>query len=191
MSTTYGRNFSFRIPPRAERRHGRYAVPATGTKIPIGAPIQATAGADPTALDMQPVTLVTAAGPPVIGMSGLVVYEYGPAAFAGDDALLTTYSDKGDVPLGAAVQMIHGTEVKVVFKNTVDSDFLDARAYAGRTFVAGMGATPTVEVGELLTPGPGNDNDGFWQVTADAANAWLRVVHIDTVRLEVEAEFVF
>lgn len=191
MSTTYGRNFSFRIPPRAERRAGRYSVPATGTQIPIGAPIQATDEAEADALGMQPVTLVTSAGAPVIGMSGLAVYEYGPAAFAGDDALLTTYSDKGDVPLGAAVQMISGTEVKVVFKNTVDNDFLDVRAYAGRTFVAGMGATPTVAVGDLLTPGPGNTNDGFWQVTATPANAWLVVVSIDTTRLEVEARFVF
>lgn len=188
---TYGRNFEFRIPPRAERRHGRYAVPSSGTRIPIGAPVRATDDADPTSLDLQPVALATAAGPPVVGMCGLVLYEHAPAAFAGVDPFLTTYSDLGDVPLGAAVQVIHGSETKVVFKNTVPSDFLDARSYLGRTMVAGMGATPTVSVGDLLTPGPGNDDDGYWQVTSTPANGWLRVVHIDTTRLEVEAEFVF
>lgn len=188
---TYGRNFEFRIPPRAERRHGRYSVPTTGTKIPMGAPVRATDDADPTALDLQPVTLLTSATPPVPGMCGLVLFEHAPAAFAGVDPFLTTYSDLGDVPLGSAVQVIHGSEIKVVFKNTVENDFLDARTYAARTMVAGMGATPTIAVGDLLTPGPGNDTDGYWQRTAVAANGWLRVVHLDLVRLEVEAEFVF
>lgn len=188
---TYGRNGEFRIPPRAERRHGRFAVPSTGTRIPIWAPVRATDDADPTSLDLQPVALVTAPGPPVVGMSGLVLYEHAPAAFAGVDPFLTTYSDMGDVPLGAAVQVIHGTEVKVVFKNTTENDFLDSRVYQGRTMVGGMTATPTVAVGDLLTPGPGNDDDGYWQVTATPANGWLRVVHIDPVRLELEAEFVF
>lgn len=188
---TYGRNFEFRIPPRAERRHGRFAVPTTGTRIPIGAPVGLVADADPTSLDLQPVELITAATPPLAGRHGLVLFEHAPAAFAGVDAFLTTYSDLGDVPLGGAVQVIHGSEVKVVFKNTVDSDFLDARTYQGRTFVAGMSATPTVSVGDLLTPGPGDDDGGYWQVTGSAANGWLRVVHIDPVRLEVEAEFVF
>lgn len=188
---TYGRNLEFRVPPEAENRQGRYAVPTTGTRIPLGAPVTAVTGATPTDLDMAPVALVTAAGPPVKGMSGLALYEYAPAAFAGYDPFLTVYSDLGDIPLGAAIQLISGPEVKIVFKNTVARSFLDARTYAARTMVAGMGATPTVQVGDLLTPGPGDDTGGYWQETSTEANAWLRVVHIDTARHEVEARFVF
>jgi hypothetical protein len=188
---TYGRNLEFRIPPEAENRPGRFAVPTTGTKIAIGAPIQVTAGAAPTDLDLAPVTLVTAPTAPLIGLCGLVLFEYAPAAFAGVDPFLTTYSDLGDVPLGAAVQMISGPEVKVVFKNTTARDFLDIRHYTARTMVGGMTATPTIAVGDMLTPGPGDDTGGYWQETSDPTLAWLRVVHIDTTRLEVEARFAF
>jgi hypothetical protein len=188
---TYGRNFEFRIPPEAENRPGRFAVPATGTRIAIGAPIKVTPGGVPTDLDLQPVTLVTAATAPLVGLCGLVLFEHAPAAFAGVDPFLTTYSDLGDVPLGAAVQMVSGPEVKVVFRNTLARDFLDLRTYSARTMVAGMGATPTIAVGDMLTPGPGNDSGGYWQETSDPTLAWLRVVHIDTTRLEVEARFAF
>jgi len=189
---TYGRNFEFRIPPEAENRPGRYAVPATGAVIPIGAPIVATPAGVPVApYDLQPVTLAAPAAARVPGACGILVYEYGPAAFAGNDPYLTTYSDLGFAPLGAAVQMVSGPEVKVVFKNTVDNQFLSSRSYLGRMMVAGFGATPTVAVGDLLAPGTGTDAAGYWAETSDAAVAWLRVVHIDTARAEVEARFIF
>jgi hypothetical protein len=189
---TYGRNFEFRIPPEAENRPGRYAVPATGTPLPIGTPIVATPGAAPTAVyGLQPVSPAAPAAAPLRGMSGILVYEYGPAAFAGTDPFLTTYSDRDFAPLGAAVQMVSGPEVKVVFNNTVDNQFLSARSYTGRTMVAGMGATPTIAVGDFLTPGTGNDSAGYWAETANPALAWLVVVHIDVARAEVEARFVF
>lgn len=188
---TYGQNLEFRIPPEAENRPGRYSVPTTGTKIPMGAPVTAVSGATPTDLDLAPVALVTSATAPVRGMSGLALFEYAPAAFAGYDPFLTTYSDLGDIPLGAAIQLVSGPEVKVVFRNTTARTFLDTRDYTGRVMVAGMGATPTIAVGDMLTPGPGSDSGGYWQETSDATLAWLRVVHIDTARAEVEARFVF
>lgn len=189
---TYGRNFEFRNPPRGENRQGRYHVPAAGAVIPIGAPIVATPGGSPSVpYDLLPVTLAAAAAAPTPGACGIMVYEYAPAAFAGDDPFLTTYSDKDFAPLGAAIQMVSGPQVKVVFTNTVASDFLDSRAYAGRVMVAGFGATPTVAVGDMLTPGTGNDSAGYWAETADATKAWLRVTHIDTARAEVEARFIF
>lgn len=187
---TYGRNGEFRIPPRAERRHGRYVTPTTGTRIPLWAPVQ-TSGADADELGLTPIELVTAATAPKAGACGLLLYEWAPAAFAGDDPFLTTYSDKGDAPLGQAVQVIHGSEVKVAFVNTLDSTFLNNRDYEGRVMVAGMGATPVIAIDTLLTPGPGNDAGGYWQKTTDAAKAWLRVVNFDMDRLEVEAVFVF
>lgn len=187
---TYGRNLEFRIPPRAEHRVGRYSVPTTGDVIPLGAPVQTT-GDSPDELDLVPVELVTAAGPPKRGACGLVLFEWAPAAFAGDDPFLTTYSDKDYAPRGQAVQVISGPEVKFALKNTVDRQFLNNRDYVGRTMVAGMGATPTIAIDDFLTPGPGSDSGGYWQKTTDEDNAWLRVVHIDVVRLEVEVRFVF
>lgn len=187
---TYGRNFEFRVPPQSGQRAGRYSVPTTGTTIPIGAPIKATAGAAATSLGMAPCTLATGATVPVSGIHGIAVYEWGPAAFAGNDPFLTTYSDKDFVPLGAAVQLVSGPDVKVVFKNTVANTFLTVRAYTGRVMVAGMGATPTIAVGDFLTPGTGDDTAGYW-AEGTAANGWLVVVGVDTVRSEVEARFTF
>lgn len=187
---TYGRNVELRIPPRAEQRRGRYAVPTTGSVIPLGAPI-ITTGDEVTDLDLTPVELATGPLAPKLGACGLLLYEWGPAAWAGVDPALTTYSDRDFAPLGAAIQMLSGPEIKVVFTNTVADDFLDVRPYPGRTMVAGMGATPTVDIDDLLTPGPGNDSGGYWEVTTDLALAWLRVTNVDAARLEVEAQFVF
>lgn len=187
---TYGRNFEFRIPPTHGQRAGRYAVPSTGTAIPIGAPILATPAGTATSLGMQPVTLVTGATNPVKGASGILVYEWGPAAFAGDDPYLTTYSDKDYAPLGAAVQMVSGNEVKVVFKNTAANTFLINRVYAGKIMVAGLGATPTLAVGDYLTPGVGDSTSGFW-AKGNATNGWFNVTSIDVARQEVEGRMTF
>jgi hypothetical protein len=189
---TYGRNFEFRVPPVHGERNGRYSVPAAGDTIPIGAPVLTTAAGAADDLGMQPVTLATGAqARPKPGMGGLALYEWAPAAFAGTDQFLTTYSDRDYVPLGAAIQVVSGPQVKVVFTNTSASTFLGTRSYAGRTMVAGMGATPTIAVGDFLTPGTGNDSAGYWAETASEANAWLVVTNINTTRLEVEARFVF
>jgi hypothetical protein len=188
---TYGRNFEFRIPPEAQNRKGRFVVPATGTPIPIGAPVVVTPAAAPNALDLAPVTLATGATARAGGHKGIVVYEWGPAAFAGSDPFLTTYSDRDYVPLGGAVQLVSGPEVKVVFTNTAAQVFLNTRSYPGRIMVAGMGATPTLAVGDFLTPGTGNDTAGYWAETAIEADAWLVVDHVDVGRQEVEATFLF
>ena len=188
---TYGRNFEFRIPPEAQNRKGRYCVPSTGDRIPIGAPVTVDAGANTNDLDLAPVSLATGATARAGGHKGIVVYEYGPAAFAGDDPFLTTFSDKDLVPLGAAVQVVNGPEVKVVFTNTVDYLFLNTRTYPGRIMVAGLGATPTLAVGDFLTPGTGDDTAGYWAETSTEADAWLVIDHIDAGRQEVEATFLF
>lgn len=185
---TYGRNFEFRIPPEAQNRPGRFVTPSTGTPIPIGAPIQVDDGADNSALDLSPVVLATAAGG-INGLRGILVYEYGPAAFAGDDPFLTTYSDKGVAPLGAAVQMVSSREVKCVFRNTVAQTFLGTRQYPGRIMVAGVLGTDVVK-GSFLRPGPGNAT-GLWSATATEADAWLVVERVDLARGEVEARMLF
>ena len=57
--------------------------------------------------------------------------------------------------------------------------------------VQGLGATPTVTVGDFLNPGPGDDTDGYWVSTATAAGAWFVITAIDTVRVAVEARMLF
>lgn len=189
---TYGRNFDFRVPPVGGQRGSRYALKGGEDPLPIGAPVTVdTTATDATGRDQLQVTLATGASAPVPGLSGIAVFEYAPAAFAGDDPYLTTYSDKDLVPKGAAVQVVSGDTVKVVFKNTVDKTFLHTRDYKGRVMVAGLGATPTVAVGDYLTPGTGNDTAGYWAETAVAADAWLIVTHVDSARGEVEAKMAF
>lgn len=201
---TYGRNFEFRIPPQTENRGGRFASPVAalsgsgaggGTAglglIPIGAPVEVDYAAGNSLLGLQIVKLATGATAPVGGQMGVAVYEWGPAAFAGDDPNLVTYSDKDYVPAGRAVQVVSGPYVKVVFTNTVPGSFLAQRSYKGRIMVAGLGATPSVNPGDFLSPGTGDDNDGYWAKTGTAANAWMVVTSVSGSRQEVEARMLF
>lgn len=187
---SYGNNFEFRVSPDSSNRSGRnYLVDAT--PVPIGAPVLLTGNAE-DARGLAPVTLATGdQAAPKPGEGGIAVYEYGPAGYAGDDPLLTTYSDKDTVPSGAAVQVVNGEDVKVVLRNTSDSTFLNTRSYTGRTMVAGLGATPTLSVGDYLAPGVGNGTSGYWAETSTAANAWLVITRVDNARGEVEARVAF
>lgn len=196
---SYTRNFEFRIPPEAENRLGRFISPASGTAIVIGAPVvfdpspSAATTTAATALGLQPVKLATGPQVPVVGLSGIAVFEYkGQDGWAGDDQLLTTWSDKDTVPLGKALQVVSGRDVKVAFRNTADSTFLNIRAYTGRIMVSdGAGSTPNVAVGDFLSPGVGDNTSGYWAKTAVAANAWLIVTRVDNTRGEVEAQVAF
>jgi hypothetical protein len=128
------------------------------------------------------------ANKPLPGQGGILVYEHAPSAYAGDDVLLTTYSDKGLAPAGKAVQVVSGTTVKIVLRNTEDSTFLHTRDYDGRAMVlpSDLGLTP-VEVGDKLCPGAGDDTDGYWKKTSTEADYWLVVTKVDTNRGELEA----
>lgn len=189
---TYGRNLEFRVPPLHGQRGGRYVLPSDApAALPMGVPVVVPADAEADAMDLLPVELATGAQAPVKGMSGLALYEHAPAAYAGYDPVLTTYSDLDTIPVGKALQVISGDMVKVVFRNTVDRTFLGARSYEGRTMVAGLGATPTLSIGDFLTPGTGNDTAGYWAETADESLAWFVIERVDAARREVEARFVF
>lgn len=192
---SYGRNFSFRVTPSGGQRSGRFATPSDGSngsdlEFRIGCGVKSTTTVND--LGLTEVAMGDDAVPPVSGKMGILVYEYGPAAFAGDDPFLTTYSDKDTAPNGKGVQVVSGPEIKVVLKNTSDRTFLNTRDYTGRTMVAGMGATPTVAIGDYLEPhATPNDTNGYWQETATLANAWLVVTSVDTDRAEVEARMLF
>lgn len=192
--SNYGRNFEFRIPPTGSARGGRYATKTGVAAIPIGAPIIVdTTEAATAALGLQVVKLAPDGTTRGTGANkGICVFEHAPAAFAGHDEYLTTYSDLDTAPVGAAVQMVAGDPaVKVCLRNTVARTFLGVRSYPGRTMVAGMGATPTVVVGQFLMPGVGNDTAGYWKPTATEADGWLVVTKLDTARGEVEARSLF
>jgi hypothetical protein len=202
---TYGRNLEFRVPPQSEYRMARFATNATplsgaGTSgtgatgtglIPIGAGVTADTSAGTDSFGRQVVKLAAGGDVPAPGLAGLAVYEFGPAAFAGTDPMLTTWSDLGLCPPGRALQVVHGTHVKVVFYNTIAEIFLGQRVYPGRVMVQGLGATPMVTIGDFLNPGPGDDTDGYWVSTATAAGAWFVITAIDPIRVAVEARMLF
>lgn len=188
---TYGRNFDFRVPPRGGDREGRWVLKGS-TDRPIGVPVVAASGTPDIGTGAAYVDLATGAQAPTLGRCGIAVYEHAPAAYAGYDPVITEYSDIDFVPAGKMLQVVHGTYVKVVFTNTEDRTFLQERSYDGRTMVAGIGiATPTIAVGDWLTPGTGNDTDGYWAETSNESEAWLVVTAVDNDRAEVEARMLF
>lgn len=188
---SYGRNFEFRVPPQSGQRGARYALHPDVADLPIGAPVTLEGTDDGSGRNY--VEGASDGAAPASGAQGIAVYEHGPAAFAGDDPWLTTYSDKDKVPDGASVQVVSGDTVKVVLRNTEDRTFLESRDYEGRTMVAGLGATPTLAVGNYLEPyGSGaSDTNGYWKETATRANAWLVITSVDSARGEVEARMLF
>lgn len=188
--SSYGRNFDFRRTPMPIQRGGRYVLD-NGSDIPIGAPVAVANGATPDSgfTDALPAALATGAQAPKKGFTGIAIYEW--LDLNQLDPQYFTYSDRSTIPDTRLFQLVSGPGIKVVFRNTADSTFLTVRDYAGRIMVAGAGATPTVAVGDYLTPGTGDDDNGYWAETGSATNAWLVVTLVDTARGEVEAEMVF
>lgn len=186
---SYGRNFEFRVPPVHGERGGRYVLGGS-TALPIGAPVKVADGATPSTslTGALPVGLATGASAPKKGLCGILVWEVDPGSgLGGVDPVTTTYSDFDTVPVGQQVQVVSGTQTKVVLRNTEDRVFLQTTSYAGRLMVPVSGLV----VGDYLTPGTGNDDAGYWVEDATASNAWLIVTSVDTARGEVEARLAF
>jgi len=185
MSST--RNFEFRVSPLGGQRGGRYVL--GGAARPIGVPVKTNGAND----GLGRATVVLATGnqvAPKSGQGGVLYYQ--DIHYAGVDQMLTTYSDIDTAPLGAAIQVVSGDTVKIAFTNTSASTFLNRSGYpTPRVMVAGLGATPTLAAGDFLTPGIGNDTDGYWTETATAANAWLVVTSVDSTTGVVEARLAF
>lgn len=186
--SNYGRNFEVTVPPHGRDRRGRFFL--DGASAPIGSGVSYGTGGTvggPNALGLEPVTAVAGDVAPT-ELSGIAVYEFGPNGYAGDDPVLTTYSDKGDIPAGAAVQVVRGDYVKVRFTNTAADTFLNGQTYAARTMVDLTG----IVVGDLLQPeATPSDTNGYWQEAVTPANAWLVVTSVDSVRGELEAQMTF
>src|SRR4051812_48700778 len=104
---SYGRNLEFRIPPAPEARGGRFVLTGTaGTTVALGAPVtyDSVTAASVDFPGSVNVKLATSNQAPVAGMSGILLYEHAPAAWAGFDPLQVTYSDFGYAPVGKLVQ---------------------------------------------------------------------------------------
>ena len=191
---SYGRNFDFRVMPDGGQRGGRYMLSTTAA-IPIGAPVVYDGSIDTTTFGngVIGVRLALGAQPPRPALSGIAVYEHAPAAYAGFDPFLVNYSDIDTVPAGKMLQVVNGRETKVVLTTTVARSFLHTRSYTGRVMVAGMGGSTSgdAEPGSFLTPGVGDDTNGYWATTATASNGWLVVTAADETNLEVEARMTF
>lgn len=185
---SYGRNFEFRVTPKSGERAGRYFLD-TATAVPIGAPVVLSGEVDSGG--RLGVELASqASNKPAPGTGGILVFEH--IQFIGVDPAANTYSDFDTAPALAGVQVISGSSVKVGLKNTTDTNFLTREGYpAARVMVDGVGATTTVEVGDFLTPGVGDDTDGYWEATATAAEAWLIVTAVNGSTGEVEARLNF
>lgn len=191
--SNYGRNFEFRVQPAQGQRASRYIIPATGTPIPMGAPVVVDVSAGNDVKGRLQLGEASGAAKPQSGTAGIPVYEYTYDAFSGFDPVLTNYSDFGVVPVDRGCYLVSGDQVKIVLRNTVDHEFYSSgRTYTGRKMVAGLGATPTVAVGDYLRPhDTPSDSNGYWQETSTASDAWLVIEKVDTDRLEVEARFLF
>lgn len=191
---SYGRNFDFRVMPHGGQRGSRFML-STAAAIPIGTPVVYDGSVDTTTFGngVIGVKLALGAQPPRAGLSGIAVYEHAPAAYAGNDPFLTTFSDIDTIPAGKLCQVISGHETKVVLTTTVTNTFLHTRTYTGRVMVAGMGGATSgdAEPGSFLTPGIGDGTSGYWATTASASNAWLVVTAADEANLEVEARMLF
>jgi hypothetical protein len=180
------RNFEFRRSPRHGQRGGRYVLGGS-TVLTSGVPVVTDGTFDVT--DRANVVLATGAtNIPEPGKGGILVYEN--VNYHGYDPVQVTYSDVDQVRVGDPVQVVTGKTVKVALINN-DEDFLNRTDYpTSRIMVAGVSiATPTVAVGNYLTPGVGNATDGYWAETANAAEAWLIVTFVGDDFVEAELNF--
>lgn len=170
----YGRNFEILQNPLPQNRLGRYT---TGDDpILIGAPVKVDDVPDSNR--RLPLALCTGATAPKKTRHGILVWESVYEGFIGHDPVTTRPSDIDTAPANMAVQLVSGTEFRGAFKNTETELFLQTASYTGRTMVAGIGATLALEEGDFLTPGVGNDTDGYWAKTVVAADAWLVVTEV-------------
>lgn len=182
------RCFHFLEGPRPEDRLGRFVA---GDDLVIGAPVASPNAVNVDANGQLTVDYATQASAPRKGLSGILNWENPTADFPGLDPALTRPVDVDVAPTGVSVQVCSGDYVRVRLANIAARTFY-TRPYTARNMVAGLGgATPTVEVGELLTPGPGTDIGGYWQVTTDLTKAWLRVTAINNDVGELDAQMLF
>lgn len=186
--STYGRHVELRQSPLPQHRLGRYKVGASD--ILQYAPVKVVG--DPDVDGRLTLELCTGATQPKLTRHGLVCWEQVYEGWQGRDMIMERFSDLDMAKAGKPCQLVHGPEVRIAYRNLSAVDFLNGlNTYAARTVVAGLGATPSLVGGEWLTPGVGNDTDGYWAETSVEAEAWLVVTHVRLDEQIVEAEMLF
>lgn len=172
----YTRNFGMRSFENIVR-DGRFRVPATGTPLVIGSPVQV----DPA----TPGYLKQAAAAAVKNyLSGVLIFEH--IQYKGVDTQLVTNSDVpfNSVPLGQYAQIVHGPGAKVWFRNTAAKVKYDGTTQAAGTLLD----LTDIEVGDFLVPAA----SGQWVTSADGAtDGWLQVEQYNSTTGVVEARFTF
>lgn len=113
---------------------------------------------------------------------GVVVYEH--IQRMGSDPFTTTALDFEVVPAGQFAQVMRGPGVKVWFKNNEDHTSYDGKTRQGRSIVDGIGATPTIAVGDFLTV----KADGTY-VKGTAENGWFLVEQVSGDLVECRFTF--
>lgn len=181
-SSTTTRNFGMRRFTNLVRE-GRFRAPAA-SELQLGTLVQIDA-ADTDRIEQADADVGDGAG---IGgggdvrttLCGILWYEhdsqtFNSTAFGGAAGQLP--QDLDTAPANRMVQVLHGPGAKVWLRNTGASETEPGLTYANtRAAVTMVNSINTVAVGDLL----GWDPTGYWAVTADAAEAFLRVTALDT-----------
>lgn len=180
--TSLGRFFDFRMSPADEHRLDWFKTGAS--PIAQGAPV--TRLSSQTAVDeLDGRVILQLAGEGTarkVGESGLLVWEEPWPNVQLDRAPIERPSDYDTAPARRPVQVVYGVETQVVLRNISAEAlaFEDQATYSGRNMVK-PDDVADIELGSLLTPGAGNDDDGYYKLTNDATLAWLRVVDFEVV----------
>jgi hypothetical protein len=190
-SSTDTRNFGFRRFTNIVRE-GRLRSPASGTTLRIGTFVEQDPN-DPDRIREATVTAIGGGGDVRLNKCGILLYEHDSQTYNDPRfgaAANQLVQDLWWVPNNRMVQVISGPGVKVWFRNTAAEttepglNFPNTREEV--TMVSGIGiATPTVAVGDLLG---WDDSNDFYTVTANAAEAFMRVTALYNDTATVDAE---
>lgn len=174
---TYSENFEFRTPPHGAQRAGRFYT--TDADAFIGAPAFVDLATPVSDADGSLLVAVAEAGDvdPTENpeLAGIMVHE---RLFNNDPSVANSLL--GAIPSGERVQLVHGTDIKVAFRNT------DAETMVAPANLSG------ITVGTYLVPDD-SGSTAYWEAV-DAAStdeAWLIVTFVDAATGVVEAQFTF
>jgi hypothetical protein len=194
-SSTTTRNFGMRRFTNLVRE-GRFRAPAA-TELRLGTLVEIDPGDTDRIREADGTSGVAVGGSGDVrtDLCGILWYEhdsqtFNDPRFGGAAGLLP--QDLDTAPPNRMVQVLHGPGVKVWLRNTAENtaepglNFEPVRAAV--QMVDGLGgATPVVVVGDLLGWNASSDD---WEVTTDAAEAFLRVTNVDNNLDTLDAEVI-
>ena len=188
-SSTNTRNFGMRRFTNLVRE-GRFRGLASGTELRLGTLVEVDPN-DTSRIRQAVDVAIGGAGNVQTDLCGILWYEHDSQTYEGA-AAGTLINDYDTAPNGRMVQVLHGKGAKVWFRNTAENTTEPGLNYPATrsavTMVTGLGgATPTVEVGELLG---WNNTSKAWEVTTDTDHAVLRVTAVDNTLDTCDAELI-